>query len=215
MQFGKLAGNDHINARIYDFLDGLDPCDVPAFVRKFRSDSDEQCFHTYRELILGAHLRSRGWNARYEQSIGGRKPDWIVLNEQNETTDIVDVVTLHQRRATELDISGSLSAHGLWTGWITIPPDHLYSKLHQKANAYVDLVECARLPYLVAPFSEFTASIDAQEIHHVLYELHGGLFADAPMLSGLIFFRERSGEYEFIEFPNLNATHPSALVRDA
>lgn len=215
MQFGKLAGNDHINARIYDLLDGLHPSDVSAFVRKFRSDYDEQCFHTYRELILGVHLRRRGWNARFEQSIGGRKPDWIVLNEQNEATDIVDVVTLHQRRVSEMDISSSLSAHGLWTGWITIPPDHLYSKIHQKANAYADLVECTRLPYVVAPFSEFTASIDDEEVHHVLYELHGGLFAEAPTLAGVIFFREQSGEYGFTDFSNLTATHPSALVRDA
>jgi hypothetical protein len=215
MQFGTLSENAHINARIHGCLDRIDPCDVPAFVRKFRTDSTEQCFHTYRELILGAHLRSRGWNARYEYSIAGRKPDWVLLNEQNEVTEIIDAVTVDQRRVTAEDIKRSLSSGGVWTGWLTMAPDHLYSKLVQKAGAYASLAEHARLPYVVAPFSTFIASIDEGEVHHVLYELHSGVFAQTPTLAGVIFFREQSNQYAFTDFPNPKAIHPSALVRDA
>jgi hypothetical protein len=213
MQFGRLAGNDHINERIYDLLGRIHSSDIPTFVRKFRSESDEQCFHSYRELILGSHLCSQRWNLRYEQSVGGRKPDWAVLNDQDEIVEVVDVVTLHQRRVTDVAINKSVSRHVSWAGWITIPPDHLFSKVQQKANAYGGLVERIRLPYVVALFGEFTASIDVQEVRHVLHELHGGLFAESPTLAGVIFFREQFGKYEFSHFAKPNATYPSAVVR--
>jgi hypothetical protein len=69
VEHGRLAGNTSINARIYACLAKLDPKDVAAFVRKFHRDKDDQNFHTFRELILAAHLRERGWAARYEQSL--------------------------------------------------------------------------------------------------------------------------------------------------
>ena len=215
MQFGQLAGNDYINARIYELLDVLHPSDVSGFVRKFRIDSDEQCFHTYRELILGAHLRSRGWDVRYEQRVASKTPDWVALDRDAHVAEIVDVVTLHQRRATDIDIGRQLATRGMWTGWVSTPPNRLFSKIQEKANAYAKLIEQVRLPYVVALFGEFTAPIEPQEVHKVVYELHGGLFAEVPALAGVIFFRERGGQYEYSYFPNLGATHASGILQQA
>jgi hypothetical protein len=215
MQFGQLAGNDYINARIYDLLGGLHPSDITAFVRKFRNDSDEQCFHTLRELILGAHLRSQGWNVRYEQKVGRKTPDWVELDRDGHVAEIIDVVTLHQRRITDRDIANRLAAEGIWTGWVTTPPDRLFSKVQEKANAYAKLIARVRVPYVVALFGEFTVPIEPQEMHHVLYELHGGVFAEVPALAGVIFFRERRGQYEYSYFPNAGALHASRIVERA
>ena len=212
MRFGQLAGNDHINARIYKLLDGVDPLDVTAFVRKFRSDSDEQCFHTFRELILGAHLRTQGWNVRYGQRVGSKTPDWVNLDCDGRVAEIIDVVTLHQQHNIDRDISNHLAAQGKWFGWMSTPPDRLFSKVKEKASAYSRLVEQMRVPYVVALFGEFTAPIEPQEIHHVVYDLHGGLFAETPRLSGLIFFRERRGKYEYSYFSNPAPMHPSAIT---
>jgi hypothetical protein len=212
MNFGRLAGNDFINSRIHEMLGTLHPEDVPRFVRKFRSDPDEQCFHTYRELILGAHVRTCGWNLRYEQSLGGKTPDWVLFDDGGQVAEILDVVTLHQRRVVDSAIGKAVS-HRWWTGWVSTPPDRLFAKLREKANAYASLADELRLPYVVALFCEFTAPIEPFEVHHVLHEVHGGVFAAVPTVAGTLFFRERLGQYEYHPFTNSQATLRSQIMR--
>ena len=160
MNFGTLAGNDCINGRIHEMLGTLHPDDGPRFVRKFRSDPDEQCFHTYRELILGAHLRTCGWNLRYEQSLGGKTPDWALIDDDGQVAEIVEVVTLHQRRVVDRAIGKAISSHRTWVGWVSTPLDRLFKKLRKKAEAYASLADDLHLPYVVALFGEFTAPIE-------------------------------------------------------
>jgi hypothetical protein len=71
------------------------------------------------------------------------------------------------------------------------------------------------LPYTVAAFSEFTASLEPDEISHVLFRHHGGLLAASPELSGVIFFSEQNGRYAFTYFANPFAIVPSRLYGDA
>jgi hypothetical protein len=213
MNFGTLAGNDFINSRIHEMLGALHPEDVPRFVRKFRSNPDEQRFHTYRELILGAHLRTCGWNLRYERSLGGRTPDWVLIDDGGQVAEIVDVVTLHQRRVVDRAIGKAVSSHRPWVGWVSTPPDRLFAKLREKAKSYASLADDLHLPYVVALFGEFTAPIEPHEVHHVLHELHGGVFAAMPALAGTLFFRERFGEYEYHHFTNSRATLSSQIIR--
>lgn len=213
MNFGTLAGNDFINRRIHEMLGVLDPADVHRFVRKFRGDPDEQCFHTYRELILGAHLRSCGWNLRYEQALGGKKPDWVLIDDGGQVAEILDVVTLHQRRVVDSAVGKAVSTHRPWVGWVSTPPDRLFAKFREKAEAYSSVAEQLHLPYLVAVFGEFTAPIEPYEVHHVLHELHGGVFAAVPAVAGTLFFRERLGQYEYHHFANPHAAVGSQILR--
>ena len=213
MNFRTLAGNDSINSRIHEMLGTLHPADVPRFVRKFRSDADEQCFHTYRELILGAHLRTCGWNLRYEQSLGGKKPDWVLIDDGGQVAEILDVVTLHQRRVVDSAIGKAVSSHRPWVGWVSTPPDRLFAKLLEKAEAYASLADELHLPYVIALFGEFTAPIEPCEVHHVLHELYGGVFAAVPTVAGTLFFRERLGQYEYHHFTNSRATLSSQIIR--
>jgi hypothetical protein len=215
MNFGRLAGNDSINSRIHEMLGTLHPEDRPRFVRKFRSDPDEQCFHTYRELILGAHLRTRGWNLRYEQSLDGRSPDWVLIDGGGQAAEILDVVTLHQRRVVDRAIGEAVCSHEVWVGWVSTAPDRLFAKLREKAEAYAPLAGELHLPYVVALFGEFTAPIEPYEVHHVLHELHGGLFVALLALAGTLFFRERLGQYEYHHFENPHATLSSQIIRDS
>lgn len=215
MEHGVLAGNNSINDRIYACLATLDSRDVPAFVRKFRRDGDDQNFHTFRELILGAHLREGGWPARYEQTVTSKTPDWLIPEDAEGPTEIVDVVTLHQRRSTDVEIGASISAGRAWAGWVTIPPDHILSKLDQKVGSYRRLASSLNLPYTIAAFSEFTASLDPEEVSHVLYKHQGGLLASTPELSGVIFFSEQNGAYQFTYFANPGAAVRSRLYGDA
>ena len=212
MDFGRLAGSDQINARIYACLGRLHSSDVNNFVRKFRQDSDAQRFHTYRELLFGAYAIECGWNLRYEHRVGGKTPDWVLRTANSVVTEIVDVVTLHQRYDIDADISRGLGMNGIWTGWITVPPEHVFSKIEAKATQYSSLVKELGVPYVVAVFGEFTASINLLDVEHVLYDFHGGLFRNRPTLAGVILFREKRGAYEFTYYPNRDAIHPSAIA---
>jgi hypothetical protein len=190
----------------------LDPADIHRFVRKFRSDGDEECFHTYRELILGAHLRKRGWNLRYEQSLGGKTPDWALVNHDGQVTEIIDVVTLHQRRAVDRAIGKAVSSNQSWVGWVSTRPERLFAKLREKAGAYAQTAAKANVPYIIAVFGEFTAPIEPLEVHHVLYKMYGGVFGAVPTVAGTIFFRERHGEYEYHHFTNSRAALSSKII---
>jgi hypothetical protein len=209
MKFGVLAGNSHINSRIYEMFESIDPRDVSTFVRKFRSESDSQRFHTYRELILGSELRRRGLNLRYEQNVNGKTPDWAVLSDSGEVDEILDVVTLHQRRSNDLDIGQAIAAGRVWAGWVTLSPDHIYSKIQRKADAYADLAARSHTPYTVCLFGEFTACVDPVQVEHVLYTHRGGAFTDWPNLAGVLYFYERSGVYHYSHFVNQSANDPS------
>ena len=209
MRFGVLAGNRHINSRIYEMLDQIDSADVSAFVRKFRSERNEQRFHTYRELVVGAHLRSHGAAVRYERSVLGKTPDWTLPDPQDGVLEIIDVVALHQRRETESEMLWSLGAGKIWSGWVTIPADHLFRKIEHKANAYASLSAALQRPYTLFLFGEFTACVEPQEIGEVLHVRHGGLFASHPELAGVAYFVESYGIYRYTYFKNSAATYES------
>lgn len=213
MLFGVLAGNEHINSRIYQMLEQIDPVDVSAFVRKFRTERDEQRMHTFRELVVGSHLRTNGLNARYEQVVLRKTPDWVIYNSADEPTELVDVVSLHQRRETETDMLGTLSTGAIWSGWVSIPPNHLYAKIEQKANLYASLAGSLNVPYTVFLFGEFLASVDPEEVEYVLREHHGGLFPTLPTLAGLSYFTESVGTYSYMYYANGKATFPSRALQ--
>ena len=209
MRFGVLAGNSAINSRIYEMLDDLHPADVPKIVSKFQIGQEAQRFHTLRELEIGSRLRRQGLALRYELNVEGKSPDWSLVGKQDCVEEILDVVTVHQRRVVDKDIASALSKGEIWSGWISIPQDHIYSKLEQKAQKYSSMVESLRVPYVVAVFGEFTASIDPEEVESVLYSHHGGLFAQVPTVAGVVYFNEECGRYNYFYFPNKSAACPS------
>jgi hypothetical protein len=212
LDFGRLAGNDAINTRIYECFRVIEQRDVRKFVRKLQSEKDNQRFHTFRELIFGAQLAAHGLRPRYEQSLAGLTPDWAVYDEHGVLTEIVDVVTLHPRYDIDRDIASTIGTGAIWSGWITTAPDRLYVKLQDKFGAYSKYAEGERVAFVVALFSEFMAPLDAEEIEHVLTTLHGGLFGDYPKVSGLVHFEQSNGAYRFVGFANASAPIRSEIV---
>lgn len=212
LDFGRLSGNDAINTRIYECFRIIDPRDISKFVRKLRTENDNQRFHTFRELIFGAELATRGLKPRYEQTLGGVTPDWTIYDERCIAKEIVDVVTLHPRYDIDQDIAKTVGAGAMWSGWITTAPNRLYAKLQDKFGAYSTYAESGCKALVVALFSEFMSPLDASEIDHVLTELHGGLFRDYPQVSGLVHFEYREGAHRFSSFANGAAPIQSKIV---
>lgn len=212
MDFGRLAGNDAINTRIYECFTVIDSRDVATFAKKFRRENDAQRFHTFRELICGTELFRRRLRPRYEQALGGLTPDWTIYGEDRIAKEIVDVVTLRPRYDVEKDIAKTLERGHAWAGWVTTAPDRLYAKLQGKFGAYSTFAERERLAFVVALFSEFMAPIDTAEVDHVVNHLYGGLFRDYPQVSGVIHFEQSMGAHRFSGIANASATIQSVAV---
>ncbi len=208
----RLDPDEQGNAHLQDLIGHLHPDDAAPFVEKLTTQPLRARFHTYRELLLGAHLRQAGANFRYEQVIGAQTPDWSLFDDGLQLLEVIDVLTLHQRNAKEQEISTSIRSSSRWAGWITIPPDHIYRKLSDKAGQYAELVRKAKVPYVLGVFGEFVASLSPEEIQHVLYVRHDGWFNTAPEVSGVIYFRERNFNFEFNYFSNPVAFHQSTVM---
>lgn len=208
----RLDPDEQGNAHLQNLIRHLHPDDIAPFVEKLTTQRLRERFHTYRELLLGVHLRQCGVDFRYEQTIGGKTPDWSLHRDEHQLLEVIDVLTLHQRNEKEKDISTTILSNGSWTGWIGIPPDHIYRKLTDKAGQYSELVCKAKVPYVLAVFGEFVASLSPEDIQHVLYVQHDGWFKTSPEVSGVIYFREKNCSFEFKYFPNPTALYSSTVL---
>lgn len=204
----QLDPDERGNAHLQRLVRSLHPSDFSPFIEKLTTQPLRERFHTYRELLLGAQIRRGGVDFRYEQDIDGQTPDWSLV-ENGQLVEFVDVVTLRQRNKKECEITTSIRSTSRWDGWLTIPSDHIYRKLSDKAGHYSALARRVQVPYVLAVFGEFLASISPEEVEHVLYTQHDGWFATAPEVSGIIYFREKDFCFEFFYFPNATANQPA------
>lgn len=204
----QLDSDERCNVHLQCLVKNLHPRDISQFVEKLTTQPLWNRFHTYRELLLGSQVRRSGADFRYERNIAGKTPDWSLV-DGGLLVELIDVVTLHQRNEKECEIKTSIRSNSRWTGWATISPDHIYRKLSDKAGQYSKLAHSMEVPYVIAVFSEFLASISPEEIEYVLYSQHGGWFASTPDVSGVIYFREIDLRYEFIYFSNPCANKPA------
>src|SRR3546814_3838546 len=87
---------------MHDLIGHLHPDDAAPFVEKLTTQPLRARFHTYRELLLGVHLRQRGANFRYEQLICEKTPDWSLRSEESQLLEVIDVVTRSEEHTSEL-----------------------------------------------------------------------------------------------------------------
>jgi hypothetical protein len=213
MRFGVISGNDAINARIYTALEHIHPDDAPKLVAKFRDHTtDKQSFHTFRELLVGSHLRANGLDARYECAVEGKTPDWTLLRDGVEPIELIDVTTIHQRYALDAEIGRALASGRIWSGWGGIPPEHVHGKIDAKAGAYAALAAHMQIAYTVFVHGEFTSFLDAGDIEEVVSG-EQGVFETRPYLSGVGFFSHANGIDTYSYFENPNAARPSLALR--
>jgi hypothetical protein len=211
MEYGQIAGNSSINATIYHCFEYLREEDERKFVKKFREQPHDsvQIAHTFRELVLGAHLSSKGVTVRYDHRIGAQTPDWSILDVRREAiTGIVELTSFHIDKATEYEIEGQMQAKGLAGYWRDQNKDNverLYHVIWRKVTKYRSMVNELQLPYVVAVFGEFEAALDFEEVCRCLLDARTGLFGVYPELSGLLYFEEASGQYSFSYAGNPNA----------
>lgn len=206
MTYGQIAGNKSINRTIYRCFDHVPQNDALTFVKKFREQLHDQTqvMHTFRELILGAFLGSQGFKPKYEFTVGSRTPDWSILDEASNVVCIVELINFHLDKTTEDEIKARPPNQG-WVGWLGPNNDRLYVRLQAKAQTYKTLVDEFNLPYVIALFGEFTAAVNSDELNACLFDADNGVFKLYPAVSGVLYFEENAGAYNFTYIRNPNS----------
>ena len=210
MKYGQIAGNKSINETIYRCFECISANDLLKFVKKFRHQLSDntQVMHTFRELVLGAYLASKGFDVKYENGVDGKTPDWCLVDTSLTPTAIVEVINFHVDRETEGNIESQLQRTNRWVGWQQPNDARLYQRIRDKASGYKHLVERYSIPYIVALYGEFTAAVNSDELNACLYDGVYGLFGQYANLSGLLYFEEKSGRYHFTYMPNPDSCDP-------
>lgn len=210
MKHGRIAGSKYINTFIYHCFEFMCEEDERRFLKKFREQphNSDQIMHTFRELVLGAHLNSRGFRVRHDCTIDAQTPDWCILDDSSAVIGIVELTNFHIDKATEREIEEKLKGRGIASVWRDQNKDNvdrLYHCIWHKAQVYRVLAKKLRIPYVVAVFGEFQAAVDFEEVHHCLFDEGFGLFEMYPEVSGVLYFEESSGQYLFKYARNPNA----------
>lgn len=206
----RIAGNSSINSGILSCFRFITPDDEQKFRRKFREHYRDraQVLHTYRELVVGGYLGSHGFSVKYEPVVEGQTPDWAILDENlNTYRGIVEVINFHADRSTETFIDKEIESRGAATTFLPDNDNRLYDRLQQKTACYKPLIEKQRIPYIIALFGEFYADVELEEVTRCTSECEDALFNRYPMLTGVLFFVEKSGVYSFSYLANGNASY--------
>jgi hypothetical protein len=215
MKYGKIAGNDSINRKIYACFEHIFEKDARSFVRKFAEQPHEeaQVMHTFRELIVGAYLGAKGFKVVSEHRIGSKTPDWCILSEDDTPAAIVELVNFHIDRSTEEEIERHFQQRQVWAGRKGERPnvDRLYSCLQGKFATYKHLVTEHHLPYVVSLHGDFFADVEPDQLDECLLHSEHGLLQAYPEVSGLLYFEISYSDYYFKFVPNPAATYPFHL----
>ena len=193
---------------IYFCFDHIIESDKQKFQKKFQDqiNDEDQVLHTFRELVLGAFLSSRGFNVRHELEIESQTPDWTILDANNTSvTSIVELMSFHIDKTTRMEFEKQMKSKGFGSFWRDEKKDNierLYQGIWQKASKYKQLANSLEIPYIIGVFPEFEIVIDQGELTDCLMNEEYGLFYIYPKVSGVLFFRESSGSYNFTLLEN-------------
>ena len=193
MEYGRIAGNSSIDAKIKYCFQFIHEDDARQFVKKLASlpqvdDTVDERLHVFRELIIGAYLGRQGLHVRYSKPVDGKTPDWSILADTDALAALVEVVTFH------------------WGAGPTA--DRLYATVQGKFSTYKNLADRHAIPYVVGIHIDFMASVDTDDIVDCLYHGEYGLFAQYPGVSGAIFFDIMGACYPMTYYRNPQATRP-------
>jgi len=208
MRYGRIAGNTHINDRIYRCFEHIHEEDTRRFLKQFRqqpSDSD-QIMHTFRELILGEYLAFNGFEARHDYPIRGKTPDWSIISRTGAVECVVELTNLHVDMATDIEMEAQLRSKGMAWVWLPDSDDRLYRCVWRKAQVYKALVEELQIAYVIAVFSDFKLPVDwRDDLYPSLQNPKQGLFKLYPHISGVLHFEDTSQGYVFGYLANPDA----------
>lgn len=209
MKYGRLLFNTSMNNTCYRCFDSISKEDVMKFVTKFQKHKDDgwQITHAYRELLLGAHLCSLGYNARYNLNLDSKTPDWSIFDKDQKTQTIIELASFHAPKEEEDEDWGNLDKKKVSFKWNSDNTHRLYSKIKEKIARYKALVKKHKLSFVVTVFNQPFADIQPKEIQNCLFDKDAGIFILYPELSGALFFREGVGNifpshYRFDYFEN-------------
>ena len=199
MKYGELSPNKSINATIYRCFEHIHESDQRKFVRRFCNPkaSDHQLKDTYRELIVGAYLATRGFEVEYERLFGKKRPDWYICGSDPQTEAILEVANLHPDRETECKIDADMRAERATGYWGSPRDKRLDQSIQEKVVKYGGLLESYNLACVVAVFRVFTTDLTLEAVRTILGKVEQPLFKQYRQLSGVLYFEEPLYRFQY------------------
>src|SRR5271157_4646500 len=196
MEYGQIAGNRSIDAKIKRCFEFISEKDAKQFVKKFASlphvdGTIDERLHLFRELIIGAYLVTQGFRVQYSRPLDKKTPDWSILGDVDKLTALVEVVTFHPGKGKT--------------------KDRLYAKIEGQFSIYKDLAEQHSVPYVVGIHVDFMHTIDDDDIYDCLFHGKDGLFSLYPEVSGAMFFVVDVASYPITYYQNPHAKRPFVI----
>ncbi len=197
MKYDQITDVKQVKKIIQHCFEHLCKEDQQRFVKKLHKQSDnfDQEVHTLMELVLGAYLssRSRGFEVRYEYLVGGKTPDWCILDRKSAVIGVVELVNFHRDEESENEID---QGHAVWSR-VNKNNDRLYDGIRHKMQYYKALVEKLITPYIVAICPDWRAGMDFERLLPCLHNSEDGLFPMYPGVSGVLYFDGNLEQYSF------------------
>ena len=201
------------NKQIY--LSKIEVACQKKILKKFNKEKSVINKHnTYRELLVGAHLRDNNWQVRYDCKVENRTidnpktPDWCLFSDEGKIIEIIDVVSIHLKERLKNEMHKSIKLKKVWTHSKQMSIEDIARNIDKKAGAYKEL--SAVYPYTVAVYADFLTLIEPEQIDYILNG-DSALFKSRVNLCGLIFFIESNQQYQFYYFKNENSTLKSLI----
>lgn len=187
-RYGVIAGNPSINHAIYRAFGDLPDAVAEKVAKRLKQQADakqDQVMHTFRELLIGAHLARSGYEVDYERPVSGKTPDWTTIGEQQDPTGIVEVVN-HNLAADIARKIEAANAEGQLHVYYPEDEKRLFDKVDGKVGQYEKTVRDHDIPLVVAVFAGFDTGVGEDDLAMCVGPDEHSVFQQRPALSGLL-----------------------------
>jgi len=193
----------------------LRPQDFSKFVRKCKSESGDNWYHTVVEMVVGVFLVRAGYWPEYDRKLHSQTPDWSCTNSDGSLNFFSDVVSCHHCDAERRRVENDLATTGTssFETYGEVERERLYNAIKDKADHYKELADTLNVPFVIFAHGTFDSNLHEAEVPYVVNIWEPKLFPLIPHVSGVCYVGCHTPlGMKFRFFGNPHATRPITLT---
>jgi hypothetical protein len=185
-KYGTITGTP-LDDLIHAELPSLPEPVADRLVARFKlAKGENDVLHAFRELKVGAAIARAGGTVVYERKIGGKTPDWTLLDDTGRPIAIADVFTFHLEKEKEDERKKANDAGEMWLTWLEDTP-RLGQAIDKKIGNYSQVAKAENIPFVVVAVPNLDAGVDTIEVDRFTSGA-ASVFDGRPDVSGVLIF---------------------------